>query len=415
VPQRRHLHVIALVGALVGGCVPKTGLLVEIAGPAATTSTAAGVTTLDFVVAHPSWCDRWVGDTSANHTRVNVAGRDLTKQPYDFLVEASHQTDLAEPVYVAALAYAADGRLLGEAPFDTHPFAKDEVRQYRARVGLFGAAAQASGPKYVAGDGCVCVPGEPWVGTGKGTGCDPRVITSFARLGDTAGCELVPKGAPLPVPACDGQTYGDEPTNRDLPCWASDASGTCRIGSRTCVDNGGIAYGAECAPGSGDVALPTGDLCARYLQCQQTACGDVIGCFERSFAAPSEIRCTLRVDPTTRPNEPIRPCSGGTWKATLPVGGALTSPCLAALIEGVQQPPFTLGFATATQAAAQAIGTDCPTTLQVDKIDVPYPDAVPTTTALSLVIGETLVHVTLEVVRQCGGLGPPASLLCVAL
>ena len=62
-------------------------------------------------------------------------------------------------------------------------------------------------PQYAASDGgCVCAPGEPWVGDGSGAGCDTRVITSFDRLIDTAGCELTPKGAPLPVPVCDGQT-----------------------------------------------------------------------------------------------------------------------------------------------------------------------------------------------------------------
>jgi hypothetical protein len=412
VPRRRHLHVaLALVAA---GCVPTTGLMVEVAGPSSTTSTAAGVATLDFVVAHPSWCERWVGDASANHTRVSVAGRDLTKEPYDFLIEASRQTDLSEPVYVSALAYGAGGQLLGEARFDSHPFAKDEVLQRRARIGLFGAAAQPGGPKYVAGDGCVCVPGDPWIGTGTGTGCDPLVITSFARLGDTAGCELTPKGAPLPVPACDGQKYGDEPTNRDLPCWADDGNGVCRMTTRTCVDDGGVAYGAECATGGGDPAMPSGALCARYLGCEQSACGDVLGCFKSAFTAAQQdnVRCTLHLDPTTRPNEPIRPCPGGVWAAPLPVAMPATGTCLSALLEGVDQPPFTLSL-TASPTGANGGGptaTMCPTVLQVDAVDAPYPEAVPATTQLDVIVGEHLVHVALDVVlHQCAA---EPSLVC---
>ena len=43
------------------GC-NQTGLLLEVGGPNGTTSTAAGIATLDFVVAHRSWCERWVSD-----------------------------------------------------------------------------------------------------------------------------------------------------------------------------------------------------------------------------------------------------------------------------------------------------------------------------------------------------------------
>src|SRR5438876_11250697 len=93
---------------LAAGCAPETGLIVEVTGPAGdTSSVAAGVAKLDFVVAHPSWCDRWVGVEPAMHTPVDVSGRDLTKRPFEFRINPSHMTDLGEYVYAAALAYAA--------------------------------------------------------------------------------------------------------------------------------------------------------------------------------------------------------------------------------------------------------------------------------------------------------------------
>src|SRR6267142_2184619 len=128
------------------GCVPETGLLLEVTGPGDKTSTAAGIAKLDFVVAHPSWCDRWVGVAPAMHTAVDVNGRDLTKKPYEFRVNPSHTTNLDESVYAAALAYGADGRLLGEASFDAHALAHGQVLKRSAGVFLFNHTAHiASG------------------------------------------------------------------------------------------------------------------------------------------------------------------------------------------------------------------------------------------------------------------------------
>jgi hypothetical protein len=390
VPRLRHLRHVALTLLLVAGCVPETS----------------------SVVAHPSYCGRWVGDATANHTRIKVAGRDLSKNPYDFLIKPTHQTDLSQPVYVAALAYDDAGQLLGEASFDAHPFSHGQVLRRRARISLFGAASQPDGPKYVTSDGCVCVPGQPWVGTGSGTTCDRQVVTSFARLGDTAGCELTPKGAPLPVPACDGQLFGDETNQRALPCFAADAAGACRVTTRSCDDQFGVAYGSECTTDDGNPALPSATLCAQYRKCQQDPCGNLIGCFEAAFPARRNVACTLHVDPTTKPGDKIQPCSGGTWKAELP-GGATTSPCLATLIEGVAQPPFTIGLVAAMQMGAQALSTDCPTTLQVDALEALYPMALPTSKAFDLVVGEELVHVTVTIELSCPS-GGVASLVCTA-
>lgn len=399
----------ALLAIVVGGCAPATGIMVEVAGPGGTSSTQAGITRLEFIVAHQSWCERWVSDATASHTSKSVAGRDLAKQPYDFLITPTHQTDLSQPVYVAALAWSDDGRLLGEAAFGAHPYKHGAVDKYRARVALF-ADATAGAPKYVDADGgCVCVPGEPWIGNGQGTGCDPRVITSFDRLIDTAGCEL-PPNAPLPDPVCDGQKYRDEPTDRALPCWADDGSGACRVTTRNCADHDGVAWTEECATGSGDTMLPAGStLCARYLACEQQACGDVIGCFRQGFQQNANITCTLRIDPTTQPGDKIVPCASGPWQATLPLGTTGGSDCQTAVLEGVEQPPFRIGLAVAGQTEAQPLSSACPATLQVDAIDAPYPMAVPTTKALDLVSGEHLVHVTIKVALECGG---EPSLVC---
>src|SRR5439155_404235 len=67
---------------------------------------------------------------------------------------------------------------------------EEGVRQYSAAIDFLRRGSQPDGPIYVADDGCVCLPGQPWMGTGSRSGCDPGVITSFARLQDTRECEL---------------------------------------------------------------------------------------------------------------------------------------------------------------------------------------------------------------------------------
>lgn len=411
-PRRPRLPVASLLVAavvIVSGCVPDTGELVEVRGPNGETSVQAGIAALDFVVAHQSSCGRWVGVAPANHKRVNVKGRDLTKNPYDFLIEPTHQTNLGDLVYVAVLAYADDGQLLGQATFGAHPFAKDKVLKRVQRLGLFGAGAQASGPKYVAADGCVCAPGQPWIGTGTGTGCDVDVVTSFARLGDTLGCEL-PAGAALPV-ACDGQQFPNEVPNRDLPCWAADGNGDCRLGVRTCADQAGYAYDSECNVGSDDPLAPSNALCAQYLACAQTACGNLTSCFTSAFTTTTDVKCTLRVDPSTLEGAPIMPCGAdATWTAPLPGSSPTDMSCLATVILGTQQSPLTVGLVQAMTMGAQTRATSCPATLQIDAIDAPYPMALPPTTTVDLVVGDALTHVTITIVQECST--TDASLVC---
>jgi hypothetical protein len=395
------LRLIAFV--LLAGCAPETGLVLEVKGPDGTTSTAAGIVKLDFVVAHPSWCDRWVGVEPAMHTAVDVTGRDLTKKPYTFRVNPSHMTDLNEYVYAAALAYSADGKLLGEASFDAHPLEHGSVLKRTSGIFIFNRANLAGAPRYVSDDGCVCTPGEPWIGTGSGTGCDARVITSFDRLVETAGCELTPRGAPLPVPACDGQAYPNEAADRALPCWAADVQGACRMTHRNCRDTNGVAFTEECTTGNTDAMLPSAELCARYLACEQDPCSDVAACFKAKFTQTANVKCTLPIDPTTKPGEKIKPCGGGMWKAALPTSPTSGTTCLAALPDGTELPPYSVGFAVPMQSALQVTASACPNEFAVAAIDAPYPAAVPDVKTLDMVLGEHLTHVTLQVVRSCAG------------
>jgi len=406
---------LAVVVLAFGGCKRETGLIVEVKGTLGGGSTTeAGITKLDFVVAHPSWCERWVGVAPANHTTRDVTGRDLSKKPYDFEITPSLTTDLSEQVYVAALAYDGNGTLVGEASFDAHPLAAGEVLKRSAEIFQFHDTKPGA-PQYVAADGaCVCTPGEPWIGNGSGSACDTRVLTSFDRLIDTAGCELTPKGAAPPVPVCDGQQFLDEPADRALPCWNTDAQGVCRMATRGCADHNGIAYTEECNVDGGDTMLPPDTaLCTRYRTCQQTACGDVVGCVRAMFTQRANIKCTLPIDPTTGPGQAIRPCpNGGSWTAQLATTATGGNTCLAAMLDGVDQPPYVMGLAVAGKTGPQVLASACPNTLVVQKIDAPYPDAVPNK-EFDLVSGEHLVHVSINVVRACAD--GATTLVCSAM
>jgi len=410
---KRALLLACVLAAI--GCKNETGLLVVVHGPAGMTSVEAGVARLDFVVAHPSWCERWVAVAPPDHTIKDVTGRDLTKKPYEFLITPSHTTNLDDLVYVAALAYSADGKLLGEASFDAHPLSKGEVLRREAPIFLFNRRNQPMPPQYVSSDAtqCVCAPGEPWIGNGSGAGCDPLVITSFDRLIDTAGCELTPKGAPLPVPVCDGQLYLDETPDRRLPCWAADDNGACRMTTRGCADHNGVAYVEECNVDSTDPMLPADSmLCKAYLACEQNPCSDVAGCFRAAFTQSANVRCVVAIDPSTGQNEPIKPCGGTTWSTQMLVTATTAgSTCVAAMLDSKEQAPYTVGFTVAGKAGVQTIATGCANTFTIESIDAPYPAAVPDTKKIDVVVGEHLVHVTLEVKRDCSG-GVTSSLVC---
>jgi hypothetical protein len=212
---------------------------------------------------------------------------------------------------------------------------------------------------------------------------------------------------------CDGQAFGDEPIDRGLPCWNNDPQGACRVTTRHCSDQNGVAYTEECNVDSTNTMLPTDTaLCTRYRACQQTACGDVIGCVRGMFTQFANIKCILPIDPTSAPGQPIRPCSGGSWTAPLPLATGTSNVCLAAMLDGVQQPPFHLGLVVAGKTVGQTLATTCPNSLIIDKIDAPYPDAVLDKT-FDLVSGEHLAHVTLSIVRQCSD--AQKSLVCSSM
>ena len=93
-----------------GGVRAETGLIVEVRGAGGMTSTEAGITKLDFVVAHPSWCERWVRrGAGQSHARDVERARPRRRSRTTSSITPSHTTDLSEQVYVAALAYDAKG------------------------------------------------------------------------------------------------------------------------------------------------------------------------------------------------------------------------------------------------------------------------------------------------------------------
>ena len=162
-----------------------------------------------------------------------------------------------------------------------------------------------------------------------------------------------------------------------------------------------------------DTMLPQGTaLCDRYRACEQTACGDVIGCVRGMFTQKANVTCKLPIDPTTAPDEAIRPCANGSASTTLPTQTTAGTQCLAAMLDGVNQPPYHLGLLPMGQTAPRTLAAGCPNTLLIDKIDAPYPMAVPNK-EFDLVSGEHLVHVTIQVVRQC--VDGALSLVCSAM
>jgi hypothetical protein len=390
----------AVVTLLLAGCSGETGILLQVTAAIQPTSVQAGIAKLELVTARRSYCERWVEDQGASRMTVDVHTRDLAKSPYELLVRPTHFTDLSAPVDATVLALDASGAVIGSAYFEQHPFEKGAVNRYMASIELLARTGQDK-PLYVSGDGCVCLPGQPWRGNGSGSGCDLDVVTSFDRLVDTAGCELAQGKRELMGPVCDGQSYG-EPMDRRLPCFANGPNG-CAIAVRNCHDADGRAYDGECTPDGNSVAPPTGALCAAYFGCEQQACGDLIGCFLASKPPEQAIACVLRVDDTTPAGMPIKPCADGKWEASLDVGtAALTgAECVASVIEGRDQPPFQLGLLETGVMGARTATKQCPPTLVVEGIGADSPADVPALKELDLTIGDHVVHVKIDVIRGC--------------
>lgn len=366
----------------------------------------AGVVELELVAAHASYCQRWVTDSSATGRRFDVSKRDLSRSPLRILVEPVQETDLAAEVRPLVLARDAAGRTIGVASFGSHVYRFEKVDRYVASVVLFGEGREPGGPTYVAPDGCVCIPGEPSIGNGTQTGCDESLPPSFARLADTAGCEL-PTGASLPS-ACDGQRYPDEVGNRLLPCFRAQGS-TCAVGQRTCDDQNARAYADECA-GDAKLSLPSGALCEAFLACQQTACIDPIACLKTSVPGHHPLKCTL---PVTLDGGMASACPGAHVSMT--IGSATGAACVASMLDGIHVGIATLGWQAAGESAAQVTSALCPPTLQVDAIDAKDSAALAPTT-FTVTVGDTLYDVQLSYPVGCDTKGKVSNdLRCVGL
>jgi hypothetical protein len=409
--SRRHL-LIALVPLMLG-CGAETGLVLEVTGPAGTTSVAAGVTALRLLVAHPSYCDRWVLDeTASSSALIDVAKRDLTKSPYQILLRPVHVTDLSQPVYVEVLALGANQQLLGRAAFGQLDWKLGEVRRYTAALNLPSLWSQPDAPKYLASDGCACLPGLRSLGTGSQTGCDLSIPTSVDRLADTAGCELPPGSTKLTVASCDGQTYPNETPGRELPCFRSltrNGQTSCHVGHRTCQDHDGVAYTDDCQPGAADPTLPSDALCKAYLDAEQDACGDVLKRFTDGITAAGALvqkHCTVHI---TKPAAGAMPdICGGRTRAPLQVGSGT---CVGTMLDNIDQPPFVIGFSRSlTDTAQPLVQLPCPLELQIDRLVVGAVDAVPSSMEVYVTVGDQLVLVRLDVVVGCTLLVP--ALVC---
>lgn len=389
--------------ALAAACNDQTGFLLEVQGPSGQSSIDAGIVSLHVLGVHASYCGREVSEdgTSAIYS---VAKRDLSRDPLTILVEPDHLTDLNQSVTPIVLALDANGALLGAASFNSQKFVYKQVTKYEAAINLYDSSAAAS---YLASDGCICAPGLPLVGNGSGQGCDALIPPSYDALVHTAGCEL-PAGEALPIGVCDGQLYPNETRQRMLPCYEN-VGGTCRIGTRTCYDQGGYAYGGGCAPGNDGAALPTTALCDAFATCAMTSCTDPLVCEKEAKAIMHHaLACTLPVAPAAANDmgTASQPCDDASdWSVAL--GATLTgSACTTSMLDGTQVGPFTLGWLANGQAIAtatpQVTASACPPTLFVSAVSE-MPGALPAQQTFSFTLGDQIVDVTLTVSVGCPG------------
>jgi len=391
------------VGLALAGCAPQTGLYLEVLGPTNKSSVDAGIVELRLIATHQSYCERWITDSDASMLRIEVAGRDLGIDPVTILLTPDKQTggiqnyngETADPIRAVVLALDASGKLLGVAAFGPHPFAYEEVRKYSEHITLF---ERNDGPQYLAQDGCLCAPGIPQVATSSGSGCDQQIPTSYARLVDTAGCEL-PPGRAIPLDVCDGQLYPGEKANRELPCFVATA-GACRVGQRICNDRNGRTYDRECTAAANATALSTSTLCDAYLACEAKACTDPAACLRSAAAVPHKsVTCTLPISPMAKDGAGVV-CDGGSWSLAIP-GGSMTS-CVATMLDGITQGPVTIGFAKGGAPDAQLVSSTCPPTLFVSKVDGD-PAKLPASLTFSFSIEGTIYDVTLHLDVACAG------------
>ena len=343
------------------------------------------------MMAQPSYCGRWVTDPSAEVLRFSVANRDLSEDPTTILVQPAHTTDLDVAVRANVLARDASGRVVGLASYDPLKFVDGEVRRYPGRIGMLGRGAEADGPRYLADDGCLCVPGQPSIGTSSGAGCDQRMPPSFDHLQTTAGCEL-PPGEDLPIGVCDGQLYPGERANRNSPCYVQRATG-CRIGQRLCNDGGGRAFDKECTAVEAAPVLPSAALCDAFATCEKNACVDPVVCLRSaSGVTHHNMTCTVPMLPDPKDGA-VQPCTGGSWVSV--VGAQTGAACVGSMLDGTRVGPITIGFQQGAATTATLGASSCPPTLRIDAIDVADPTKVPPSLAFSFTLGDAIYDVTL--------------------
>ena len=396
-------------------CAPKTGLLLEVQGPGGPSSVEAGIVELRLIAAHHSYCDRWITDQQASLLTAKVGGRDLDADPLTILLVPDKQTggilnydypvdQDPDPVRAEVLALDANGKLVGIAAFDPHPFAYEELRRYTAHVELL----RRTDLNYVSTDGCLCAPGVAAIGNGSGKDCDLRVPASFERLVDTAGCELPPGETNLPIGACDGQLYPGERQNREIPCFLSH-EGSCRVGLRTCNDTEGLTYDRECLPDNGAPALPGGTLCDAYLGCERDTCGDPGACLQASTSGHKSVHCVMAV--ATDPKDgAAAPCTDGGWVHVF--DGQSGPGCVATMLDGIKAGPFVLGWKKdASDTEPHPLATFCPPTFFVAAANAD-PSKLPSAVNFSITIGDQIFDVTLSVMVGCSTVGTSPSLRC---
>jgi hypothetical protein len=378
---------------LLAGCT-ETGVLLNVHGDG--NGAQSTVATLELFAATKTFCDRWVHDGSASLTHYPVAGRDLDKKPYQILVRPTHVINLDDSVEYLIAAFDASGALVGSADFGDFPFRKNRVEQYDASIDLLKRPQPASGPgpSYFAGgdEDCVCMPGRRWLGNGRATQCDLRVVPSQDRVSDTAGCDI-PPGRQLSAPVCDGQTWntpGDTPM-RDSACFVADAQG-CHMVPRRCADQDGVAWDGECDPADPmGKLLPSSALCDAFAQCEQTPCNDLDGCFFTS-APQSALSCTLTIDPATS-----MPCPTKSWQ--FPLAQLNTPQCIAEIV--YVTPPLEA-------TVMNTVTAGCVPTLTITSVGTSL-DAVPSTVEIDVVLGDKLMRLKIAVVKSCVVDGPGLS------
>jgi hypothetical protein len=74
---------------------------------------------------------------------------------------------------------------------------------------------------------------------------------------------------------------------------------------------------------------------------------------------------------------------------------------VAAILEGTDQPPFTVGLVAPGESSVQAVASPCPAVLGVDRIDAASLDDVPYQKSIYLTLGDHLMHFTIDIVIGC--------------